>query len=181
VLFDYAPDVAYYTSDIGRMWPVEGTYLPWQRELYGFVVEYHKALLRRIRPGVLAEDILRETAAGMRPVLDGWTFSKPLYRESARRMLEFAGHLSHPVGMSVHDPGDYRGGPLRPGTVLAVDPQMWVHEERLYVRVEDTVAVTGTGVEVLTSGAPLELDDVERTVQEGGGLLDRFPAIPHEP
>ena len=26
VLMDYAPDVAYYTSDIGRMWPVNGTY-----------------------------------------------------------------------------------------------------------------------------------------------------------
>ncbi len=26
VLMDYAPDVAYYTSDIGRMWPVSGTF-----------------------------------------------------------------------------------------------------------------------------------------------------------
>jgi Xaa-Pro aminopeptidase len=181
VLFDYAPDVAYYTSDIGRMWPVGGTYLPWQRELYGFMAEYHKVLLGRIRPGVLAKDISGEAAAEMRSVLDGWTFSKPVHREAARRTLDFAGHLSHPVGMSVHDPGDYRDGPLRPGTVLAVDPQMWVPEDRLYIRVEDTVAVTDTGVEVLTADAPLELDDVERLVQQGGGLLERFPPIPGQP
>ncbi len=37
VLMDYAPDCGYYTSDIGRMWPVNGKYLPWQRELYGFM------------------------------------------------------------------------------------------------------------------------------------------------
>ena len=42
VLMDYSPDVGYYTSDIGRMWPVGGTYPQYMRELYGFVVEYHK-------------------------------------------------------------------------------------------------------------------------------------------
>jgi Xaa-Pro aminopeptidase len=48
-----------------------------------------------------------------------------------------------------------------PGTVFAVDPQMWIPEEKLYIRVEDTVVVTEDGIEVLTQGAPLELDDVE--------------------
>ena len=52
VLVDCAPDYCYYTSDIGRMWPVNGRYSPVQRELYGFMVEYHKVLLRLIRPGV---------------------------------------------------------------------------------------------------------------------------------
>ena len=48
---------------------------------------------------------------------------------------------------------------------------MWVPEERLYIRVEDTVLVTEGGVEVLTRSAPLELEDVERTMREEG-LLD---------
>ena len=46
VLMDYAPDVAYYTSDIGRMWPVSGSYSPSQRVAYGFIVDYHRELLR---------------------------------------------------------------------------------------------------------------------------------------
>ena len=32
VLMDYAPDYRYYVSDIGRVWPVNGHYLPSQRE-----------------------------------------------------------------------------------------------------------------------------------------------------
>lgn len=51
ILFDCAPDLNYYTSDIGRMWPVNGKYDPTQRRLYAFIVEYHKVLLDEIRPG----------------------------------------------------------------------------------------------------------------------------------
>ena len=45
VIMDYAPDLHYYTSDIGRMWPVSGTFTEIQRELYGFIVEYHLSLI----------------------------------------------------------------------------------------------------------------------------------------
>jgi Xaa-Pro aminopeptidase len=172
VLMDYAPDLAYYTSDIGRMWPVAGVYAPWQRELYGFVLDLHRELLARIRPGATAEEILDGAAAAMWPRIEATGFSEPEYRRAAEAALVFPGHLSHPVGMADHDVGDYRGGPLEPGLVFAVDPMIWVHERRLYVRVEDTVAVTEDGVESLTGFVPLELDDVERTMREPG-LLQR--------
>ena len=52
VLMDYAPEYRYYTSDIGRMWPVNGKFSPWQRELLQFVLDYRNAVMKRIRPGV---------------------------------------------------------------------------------------------------------------------------------
>jgi Xaa-Pro aminopeptidase len=177
VLMDYAPEVCYYTSDIGRMFPVSGTYAALHRELYGFVVEYHKALLRRIGPGALPHEVLAACADEMRPVIDGWGFSKPIYREAALRMLEFTGHLSHTVGMAVHDVGKYFDVPMRPGLVFSVDPQMWIPEERRYVRVEDTVAVTSDGVVVLTAAAPLDLNDVEALMHEDG-LRAELPPLP---
>jgi Xaa-Pro aminopeptidase len=170
VLVDCAPDYHHYTSDIGRMWPVNGVYSPVQRELYGFMVEYHKAFLRLIRPGVIDTQIQQEAAAEMSRVVERTRFSKPIYEAAARRALEFPYHMSHPVGMAVHDVGHYRGLPLRPGVVLALDPQMRVPEERLYIRVEDTVVVTEDGVENLTADAPLELDEVEALMQEPGPL-----------
>ena len=39
VLMDYAPDVCNYTSDIGRMWPVNGRFSPEQRAVYEVVLE----------------------------------------------------------------------------------------------------------------------------------------------
>jgi len=174
VLLDYAPDYEQYTSDIGRMWPVNGTYTAEQRQLYGFIVEYHKTLLSLIGPGALAADIMDQAAETMRPVIDNTAWSKPHYEAAARGALAFRGHLSHTVGLDVHDAGNYWPEPLRPGTVFSVDPMIWIPEERLYVRVEDTVAITDDGLENLTELAPLELDDVEACMREPG-MLDAYP------
>jgi Xaa-Pro aminopeptidase len=176
VLMDYAPDVGYYTSDIGRMWPVNGRYAPWQRELYGFMVEYHKVLLGLIRPGVTARQILDEGAQQMSPTIESMSWSRPSFLEAARNTLKYPGHLSHGVGMAVHDAGDYRAKPLEPGVVFALDPQLWSPEDDLYIRVEDTVVVTADGCENLTAAAPLELDDVEEMMTDPG-LLETFPPI----
>jgi Xaa-Pro aminopeptidase len=170
VLMDYAPDFGYYTSDIGRMWPVNGHYADWQRELYGFVVQYHHELLTRIQPGATANEILAGAAGAMRASIEASGFSKPQYEAACRAALEFEGHLSHPVGMAVHDVGDYRSAPLEPGVVFSIDPMIWVPEDHLYVRVEDTVLVTEDGVENLTGFVPLELAEVEALMQEPGLL-----------
>jgi Xaa-Pro aminopeptidase len=176
VLADCAPDYHYYTSDIGRMWPVNGHYSPVQRELYGFIVKYHKVLLSLIRPGLTDTWILQNAAAEMKKVIENTKFSKKIYEESARRALEFPYHMSHCVGMAVHDVGHYRGKELKPGMVFAVDPMIWIPEERLYIRVEDTVTVTEDGIENFTSDAPLELSDVEALMREPG-ILDGFPPL----
>ncbi len=169
VLMDYAPDVCNYTNDIGRMWPVNGTFSTHQRELYGFIVEYHKALLKRLRPGALPREILAETAEEMRSVLEQTTFSKPIYAEAARKALDFRGHLSHPVGMAVHDVGSYFEVPMQVGLVISIDPMLWVPEETLYIRVEDTIVITENGCEVLTGHVPFEVNELEALMQAAQG------------
>jgi Xaa-Pro aminopeptidase len=79
--------------------------------------------------------------------------------------------------MAVHDVGRYRGKALVPGIVLTVDPMLWVHEERLYIRMEDTVAVTEDGVENFTDFMPSELDEIESLMKEEGILHERAPVL----
>jgi Xaa-Pro aminopeptidase len=76
--------------------------------------------------------------------------------------------------VAVHDVGHYRGKELKPGMLFALYPEVRVPEERLYIRVKGTVVVTEEGVANLTREAPLELEDVEALMPEGG-LLDQFP------
>jgi Xaa-Pro aminopeptidase len=170
VLMDYAPDFRYYTSDIGRMWPVSGRFEPWQRELYSFIVRYHEELLSRIRPGATVEEIHGDAAEAMRRYLDTVSFARPSHEEAARRALAGKGHLSHPVGMAVHDVGTYRSHPLESGLVLSVDPTLSVPDEALTVRVEDTVVVTEGGIENLTGFVPIDPDAIEAVMREEGLL-----------
>ncbi len=76
--------------------------------------------------------------------------------------------------MAVHDVGSYREA-LKPGHVFSVDPQLWVPEENLYFRYEDTVVVTETGVENFTAFLPTELDELEALTREKG-MLQSHPA-----
>jgi Xaa-Pro aminopeptidase len=177
VLMDYAPDYRYYVSDIGRVWPVNGKYNAWQRELLQFVLEYHNAVMSRIRPGVTPAHIMEEAKKAMEAVFARTRFSKPIYERAARRLVETGGGVfSHTVGMAVHDVGSYRDG-LKAGHVFSVDPQLRVPEENLYLRYEDTVVVTETGVENFTDFLPMELDDLEKVVRETG-IVQKVGATP---
>lgn len=176
VLMDAAPDLRYYTSDMARTWPVGGRFSPAQRELCGFILAIHEALLARIRPGVTAAQILDEVAPEMRAIAEGTQFSKPTYREAALAAANWRGHLSHPVGMAVHDVGGYSSRPLEPGVVFAVDPMMWIPDEKLYIRIEDTVVVTEDGIENLTGFVPSDLDAIEALMAEPG-LVQLRPSI----
>ena len=178
VLMDFAPDYRYYTSDVTRMWPVSGRYSPEQRELLQFVLEYRNAIIKRIRPGVTPKQIMDEAKVAMDPVFARTRFSKPSWESAARELVERGGGVfSHPVGLAVHDDGPYNNGPLRPGHVFSIDPQLRVPDENLYIRYEDVVAVTETGVENFTDFLASELDEMERIVQTGGGLVQKFPPV----
>jgi Xaa-Pro aminopeptidase len=164
VLLDCAPDYRYYTSDIGRMWPIDGVFTLEQRALYGYVLAYHKAVLAELRPGRMRDEIHRDAAAKMRPVFKAWSFVSDEQRETARLLFDFTGHVSHGVGMAVHDVSFHYDRPLEPGTVFAVDPMAWDHKRNTFYRVEDTVAITTSGYENLTASCPIEIKDIEATM-----------------
>ncbi len=166
ILMDYAPDFNFYTSDIGRMWPAGGRYSPVFRQLYGFIVQYHKTLLEHIRAGLTGPQIEHAAAAQMQSVVDSTRWIKPIYQAAARKALTFGRHLTHSVGMAVHDPGEFLSAPIPEGIVLALDPQMWVPDEQLYVRVEDTVVIKNAGVENLTANAPVYADEIESILNQ---------------
>ena len=179
VLMDYAPDFRYYTSDIGRMWPVNGTFDPEQRALLGFILEYRNAVMSRIRPGVTSQQVMEEAKTAMEPVFARWKFVKPEHLQAARDLVNGGGGVfSHAVGLAVHDDGG-RSNPLKVGQVFSVDPQLRIRDANgnqiLYMRYEDVGVVTENGFENFTAFMPTTLDEIEKTVRMKGMVQDYPP------
>ena len=180
VLMDYAPDYRYYTSDVTRIWPVNGKFDKAQTALYNFIVAYRDALFKYIKPGVTANEVLTKAAEDMKKYVAGKKFVKPSHLKAVQEGLVFRGHFQHPVGMAVHDVGRVRGDVvLKPGMVFTIDPMIWLRDERLYIRIEDMALVTETGVENMSAFVPSSISDVEKTIKEKGLTEFRPPtALP---
>lgn len=176
VLMDYAPDYGYYTSDVTRIWPVNGKFDTDQRALYNYIVAYRDALFRYIKPGVTSGEVLDQAAADMKKYLEGKTFANPAHLKAVQKGVEFRGHFQHLVGMAVHDVGRIHGIPLQPGMIFTIDPMIWIPEERLYIRIEDMALVTEKGVENLSAFVPSSIEDIERTMKEKGLVQFRPPS-----
>jgi len=72
--------------------------------------------------------------------------------------------LGHYVGLGVHDDNDYTV-PLGPGSVFTIEPGIYIPEEKLGVRIEDTLYVDSSGKLVnLSAALPHTADEVERAI-----------------
>ncbi len=182
LLMDYAPDIGYYVSDVTRMWPVNGTFSPDQREYYQFYLDFHTTVLESIRPGVTAGAIMKEAVKKMENLLENTTFSKPLYAENAKKWVDEYrssanrpnARLGHWLGMAAHDVG-FDAGPLKPGMMFTVEPDRIIHEDKIYLSIEDVVLITETGAEVISDFIPKTIEDIEKIMREPG-LLDVMDA-----
>lgn len=91
VLMDYAPDYRYYVSDVTRMWPVDGTYRPWQRALLQATLYYRDVIIKRIKPGLTPQEIMDDAAIEMKPLLAGIDFASEAHAKAAQTMIETGG------------------------------------------------------------------------------------------
>ncbi|CAK4615589.1 unnamed protein product [Aphanomyces euteiches] len=83
-------------------------------------------------------------------------------------------HLSHYLGMDVHDTPRYsRSLPLQPGMVVTVEPGIYLPLQDtkvpaefrgIGIRIEDDVLITETGIEILTSRVPKTISELESFV-----------------
>lgn len=181
LLMDFAPDVGYAMSDVTRMWPVNGKFAPWQRELYQFYLSCYEAILKAIRPGVTPSECMQEAAKKMDAILASSKFSKEIYRKAAQEFADSYrkqaekpdASLGHWVGMATHDDGPHEG-PLKAGMVFTIEPALRVPEEKIYVRLEDMIVVTDKGIDVLSDFVPRDIPRIEKLMTEKG-LLKTYP------
>ena len=150
VILDVGCQVDGYISDVGRTFPVDGTFTPLQREKLELSTRAADAIIAAIRPGVTFAEL---TAIAYEAIPD--------HEEQYMQTPSFFGHH---IGMTAGDPA-LPDAPLEPGMVFTVEPWYYNHELEVAVFVEDVVLVTEDGVEVLTSSLPRDAESLEAMIR----------------
>jgi Xaa-Pro aminopeptidase len=162
VVIDAAGEYSMYATDITRTLPANGKFTPRQREIYDIVLGAQQAAIAAFVSG--KSSLRREDPNGLFKVAYDYINShgKDLHGEPLGKY--FIHGLGHYVGLAVHDPDDY-SVPLGPGAVFTIEPGIYIPEEKLGVRIEDTLYVDANG-KLVNLGAALAhtADEVERAM-----------------
>lgn len=168
LLLDVGASYANYNSDMTRTIPVNGKFTKRQRAVYDAVLRVLEASTEELRPGLRPRDWQKNAEALMTEELLELGLLKP--RDVKKQHPDvpavkkyFMHGLGHPIGLDVHDVGDTTK-PMENGWVMTVEPGIYIPEESLAVRLENTVLVTDRGPVNLMADIPIEAEEIEEAM-----------------
>ena len=176
LLIDAGAEYQNYACDVTRTFPVNGRYSAEQRQLYDLVLAAQHAALALARPG---SSWIAGHEAAVAVITEG-LLSLGLLKGSLKKALASESYKAfymhktgHWLGLDVHDVGDYRLAgayrELEPGMVFTIEPGIYIAPgskvparwQGIGIRIEDDVAITADGHEVLTAAIPSAPDEIE--------------------
>ncbi|HQK36763.1 MAG TPA: aminopeptidase P N-terminal domain-containing protein [Bacteroidales bacterium] len=172
LLIDAGAEFWYYASDCTRTFPVDGRFTGRQKEVYLSVLKIYEESAKRLLPGKSMEEVEQE----IRPLIEEEHQKLGLYTKndiasqnpSEPLSKRYSPHgISHFLGLDVHDPGE-KTLPLEPGMVLTCEPGIYIPEENIGIRIENTLLITQNGNQVLTDSLPMMPDEIESIMHPKG-------------
>jgi Xaa-Pro aminopeptidase len=176
VLVDAGGEYQYYAADITRTFPINGKFSEEQRKVYEVVLRAQKAVLEKVKPGTVWNQLQKTAIASITEGL----IQLGIIKGNLSQLIEnraydpfFMHGIGHWLGLDVHDAGSYRANgnwrSLEPGIVFTVEPGIYIRPDEkvdkkwwnIGIRIEDDVLVTADGHEVLTRDVPKEVAEIE--------------------
>jgi Xaa-Pro aminopeptidase len=159
VLMDVGAECSDYAADVTRTVPVNGKFTARQRELYDVVLGAQKAAIAAVKPGAR----MRGDKNSLQQIAYDFINSHGKDRHGDSLGKYFTHGLGHYVGLDVHDPGDL-GWPLETGMIITIEPGVYIPEENIGIRIEDTILVTPSGAKLLSGALPREPGEIEKRI-----------------
>lgn len=183
VLIDAGPEYKFYNGDITRTFPIGQKFTPVQKTLYEGVLAVQKQAIENARVGSSVHELTEWSFRAMTELMVDVGLLKgkvdDLVEEKEYKRFYMHG-LGHYMGIDVHDVGTYlvdtdQPIDLEPGVVLTIEPGIYVGQDAedvpeemrgIGIRIEDNILITEGAAEVLSSGIPKEIDDIEALRRE---------------
>ena len=178
LLLDAGGDYNYYTADITRTIPINGTFTGPQRDIYQLVLDALDAAIETVKPGASWNSMYPAAMS----VLSQGMLDLGILKGSLDEVLETEAYASftlhktgHWLGLDVHDVGTYLDEQgewvtLQPNMVFTIEPGLYFPKQSqqvdkkwrgMGVRIEDDILVTDRGCENLSAAAPRSIADIE--------------------
>ena len=177
VCIDAGCEFEWYTADVTRTWPVNGTFTDAQKDLYTAVLIAQEKSIQASVVGKSFMDVHFATVKSLVESMIELGFLEGDVEEliEEKAYAEWYMHgTSHWLGMDVHDVGTYASEgnsmPLAEGMVLTIEPGLYIaaDDERvpekyrgIGIRIEDDILITKDGPRVLTEEIPKTIDEIE--------------------
>lgn len=169
VVIDAGCEYSMYAADITRTMPVDGHFTARQREIYNIVLGAQQAAAAAFLSGKSVLGSGAQRTGPENPSLDRVAFQyinthgKDLHGEPLGKY--FIHGLGHSVGVDVHD-GMTLTQLIGPGSVFTIEPGIYIPEENLGVRIEDTFYVDADGKLVnMSANLPHTPEEVEAAMR----------------
>lgn len=170
LLLDVAASYANYNSDLTRTIPVNGRFTRRQKQVYNAVLRVFRECCKGLVPGKLCKDWQKEAEQLIeKELVDlGLLTTRAIKKQNPDNPAFkqwFMHGVGHPIGLDVHDVG-FTTKPMQAGWVMTVEPAIYIKEEGMAVRLENTVVIGEAGNNVdLMADIPIEADEVESLMQ----------------
>jgi Xaa-Pro aminopeptidase len=161
VVMDVGAECGDYATDVTRTVPVNGKFTARQKEIYEIVLGAQKAAIAAVKPGIKVGR--REGEDTLYKIAFDYINTHGKDSKGAALGKYFTHGLGHHVGLDVHDPGPTTIE-LKAGMVITIEPGIYIPEENLGVRIEDTILVTENGAKILSGALPKEVEEIEKLV-----------------
>lgn len=162
LLLDFGAEYANYNGDLSRCIPVNGKFSKRQAEVYNAVLDVQKKAKTLLKVGTPLPDYHAQVCEFMsEKLVDLKLLTTQELKDNPKAFLKYYMHgTSHHLGLDVHDVM-HRFEPMQLGSVLTVEPGIYIQEEGIGVRIENDVILTNNGVIDLMEGYPTEVDEIE--------------------
>ena len=157
VLIDLGSTAGNYCADISRTFPINGKFTQRQKQLYNTVLEAQRIVIKNAKPGLTMGDLNKMVIDYYESRLDDLGL-----RKDGKTVGSYYYHgVSHSLGLDTHDLVTENERVLRPGTVITVEPGLYVAEEGIGIRIENDVVITEDGCMDLSKDIPVTVEEIE--------------------
>lgn len=153
LLLDVGAEVSNYAADITRTYSV-GEPTRRQQQVFDAVLSVQEFATSKLKIGADMKQYEEDVMHFMGEKLRELGLIKSIEDEIVRKYYPHA--TSHFLGLDVHDIADYER-PLEAGTVLTVEPGIYIPEEGIGIRIEDNIVMEVDGPRVLSNKLPAVL------------------------